>query len=274
MATINQINNTLNDPTVNNGIFNMPTITAPIVSSGIFDTNNNEVLKITATASAVNELTLTNAATGGSPTLSATGGDTNIGITITPKGTGLITLGGSAMNINSSGHVVSNMILNGTGTAVHYTYYSNTGVNAFLGIEGSAGAQILGGTSPYSFIFGTETNDPVEICTTSAPRIRLAGGGTITVCSSINYAADAQASDTYVITLDPALTAYVTGQQVIFKANTANTGAASININGLGAKTIVKRVNTTLANSDILAGMFCHIVYDGTNFVLLNPVVN
>jgi len=54
----------------------------------IIDTNGNELLKVTATASAVNELTLANAATGGVPVLSATGGDTNIGIGLTPKGTG------------------------------------------------------------------------------------------------------------------------------------------------------------------------------------------
>lgn len=88
---------------------------------------------------------------------------------------------------------------------------------------------------------------------------------------AINYAADAQASDTYVITLAPAPTAYTTGMPIYFKANTANTGAASLNVNSLGAKTIVKAVSTTLADNDILAGMICHVVYDGTNFVLLNP---
>lgn len=54
----------------------------------VIDTNGNELLKVSATASAVNELTLANAATGNSPTLSATGDDTNIGINLTPKGTG------------------------------------------------------------------------------------------------------------------------------------------------------------------------------------------
>ena len=54
----------------------------------VIDTNGNELLKLTATASAVNELTLANAATGAAPVLSATGGDTNIGIALTPKGTG------------------------------------------------------------------------------------------------------------------------------------------------------------------------------------------
>jgi hypothetical protein len=63
-------------------------LTSPKIVTQINDTNGNELLKVTATASAVNEVTLANAATGGNPVLSATGGDTNIGITLTPKGTG------------------------------------------------------------------------------------------------------------------------------------------------------------------------------------------
>ena len=63
-------------------------LTSPRVVTQINDTNGNELLKVTATASAVNELTLANAATGANPVLSATGGDTNIGITLTTKGTG------------------------------------------------------------------------------------------------------------------------------------------------------------------------------------------
>lgn len=62
----------------------------------VIDTNGNELLKVTATASAVNELTLTNAATGNNPSLSATGNDTNIGITLTPKGTGGVGIGTTA----------------------------------------------------------------------------------------------------------------------------------------------------------------------------------
>ena len=67
-------------------------LTSPKITTGINDSNNNELIKVTATSSAVNELTLANAATSGNPTLSATGGDTNIGISILPKGSGKITL--------------------------------------------------------------------------------------------------------------------------------------------------------------------------------------
>jgi hypothetical protein len=106
----------------------------------------------------------------------------------------------------------------------------------------------------------------------ATPTTRVSVGSTnVTVSASINYAADAQASDTYVITLSPVPVAYVEGMQVLFKANTANTGAATLNVNSLGAKTIVKAVSTTLANNDILAGMMCLCVYDGTNFILMNP---
>lgn len=92
--------------------------------------------------------------------------------------------------------------------------------------------------------------------------------------AGLHFALDAGSNDSYVITLYPAPTEYAGGMIVLFRANTNNTGAASINVNGLGVKTIVKRVNTTLANSDIISNMICLLIYDGTNFVLLNPVVN
>lgn len=68
------------------------TLTSSKFITGLNDTNGNELLKVTATGSAVNELTLANAATGNAPVLSATGGDTNINMTLTPKGSGYVNL--------------------------------------------------------------------------------------------------------------------------------------------------------------------------------------
>ena len=56
---------------------------------GIRDENGNEQLQFQTTASAVNHFDITNAATGNSPTISAVGGDTNIDLTLVPKGTGV-----------------------------------------------------------------------------------------------------------------------------------------------------------------------------------------
>jgi hypothetical protein len=71
------------------------TLTEAKIANGGFiaDANGNEQLKFTTTASAVNELTITNASTGNRPIISSTGNDTNIGISITPKGSGTIVAG-------------------------------------------------------------------------------------------------------------------------------------------------------------------------------------
>jgi hypothetical protein len=81
----------------------------------VIDTNGNELLKVSATASAVNEVTLANAATGGAPTLTASGDDTNIGFKLVAKGTGEITakVNGSDIFNASSNFGFKNRIING-----------------------------------------------------------------------------------------------------------------------------------------------------------------
>lgn len=66
--------------------------TRPRITTSLDDSGGNELLVLTATASAVNELTLANAATGSNPTLTGSGGDTNVGLNITPKGSGKLRL--------------------------------------------------------------------------------------------------------------------------------------------------------------------------------------
>jgi len=57
---------------------------------GILDENNNEQLIFQTTSAAVNHLEVTNSATSNNPSLSAAGGDTNVGLEITAKGSGYI----------------------------------------------------------------------------------------------------------------------------------------------------------------------------------------
>ena len=88
------------------------------------------------------------------------------------------------------------------------------------------------------------------------------------------FGSDAGSSDTYVVTLSPAPAAYVTGQSYRFKANTANTGACTVNFNGLGAKTIKKAaggITTDLLDNEIRAGQWVDLVYDGTNMQMVSP---
>lgn len=70
---------------------------AKIINGGfIKDGNGNELLIFNTTASAVNELTFNNAATGNNPRFQATGGDSNIGIDLLAKGTGSVNVRGNA----------------------------------------------------------------------------------------------------------------------------------------------------------------------------------
>ena len=65
----------------------------------LIDSSGNEILIGNRTASAVNEVSITNAATAGDPNIAATGGDTNISLRLTPKGTGRLKKG--ANNIDT-----------------------------------------------------------------------------------------------------------------------------------------------------------------------------
>ena len=73
-------------------------------------------------------------------------------------------------------------------------------------------------------------------------------------------------TDTITASLSPALTAYANGQIfTLIPANT-NTGAVTININGLGAKSITKNGSTALVAGDLVAGVEYSLQYDGTRF--------
>ena len=86
------------------------TLTSPKIGTSILDTNGNELALLTATGSAVNEFTLANAASGSSPSVQATGGDSNINLKVGPKGTGLIEVLGATnpgsiqLNCESNSH--------------------------------------------------------------------------------------------------------------------------------------------------------------------------
>jgi hypothetical protein len=77
---------------------------------GINDENGNEQIVFQTTSSAVNQLDITNAATGNAPSIQATGGDSNISLKVGPKGTGLIEVLGATnpgsiqLNCESNSH--------------------------------------------------------------------------------------------------------------------------------------------------------------------------
>ena len=74
-------------------------LTSPNLVTGVNDVKGNELFKVTATASAINEFTIANAASGNGPVLSTTGGGTNVDLNLNPKGSGVLKSGAAAIKI-------------------------------------------------------------------------------------------------------------------------------------------------------------------------------
>ena len=140
----------------------------------------------------------------------------------------------------------------------------------------------------WNFVGGTSSNAPLDEAyggtgsanTATADRA-LIGNGTAFVTGSgvetISYCEDGGVSDTYACSLSPAPAAYIVGKTYCFKANTANTGAATINFNSLGAKTIKKMtdaITTDLADNDIRVNQRPCGIYDGTNMQMTSQLGN
>lgn len=106
------------------------------------------------------------------------------------------------------------------------------------------------------------------ILLTTGPAVRLALGSVET-----RYAVATGAVNTFAITVTPAPTSYVDGDTYTFQANNSNTSSATLNVNGLGAKNIVKKGPSTqefLVSNDIHLFHPVTVVYDSTlNFFII-----
>ena len=153
---------TLTDTHLNSTVsIRLPTATA------IADDSGNEYIKFTKTASAVNEITFTNSATGTSPDISATGGDTNIGLSITTKGTGLIKFNdgayfpeatltdGATITWDVSTAPVAKVTLGGNRTLSAPTNGATGQFVSLLVIQDGTGSRTLTWNSAYEFASDT-----------------------------------------------------------------------------------------------------------------------
>ena len=132
---------------------------------GMLDVNGNaigdgtlEIIKFTETGSAVNEITIANAATGGHPLIQASGDDTNINLKLDGKGSGVV-------NVVDGLTVGGDLTVNGTTTTVATTntVVSDSLIELANGTSGSpsndAGIVIERGSSANAFIGFDESED-------------------------------------------------------------------------------------------------------------------
>ena len=115
----------------------------------------------------------------------------------------------------------------------------------------------------------TTDDNSIILAPRGAEKARVTSNGLV-VNGYFNFGVDAQANDTYVVAI-PGITAYVAGLHIYFDANTANTGACTINVNGLGAVALQDQSGGALEDNWIIAGEIVHLIHDGTNFHVMNP---
>lgn len=90
--------------------------------------------------------------------------------------------------------------------------------------------------------------------------------------NAVRVLASVAGTNTITGSMTPDLASYSTGMMVIFTPANNSTGAATLNVDSLGAKSIVKGDGTALESGDLQASTIHFLLYDGTNFVLLNPL--
>ena len=154
---------------------------------------------------------------------------------------------------------------------------TSTGITTALRVEGTwdTCVNLNGATATTDIILsnaGTIHNTSADIMTFTEAGFNFVGNMTINGAGP-NYFAGGGAADVITGTVTPALTSYVTGAMYIMVGAAAdNTGACTLNINGLGAKNIKTVKGNDPAAADIETGSGVAIfVYDGTNMVLINP---
>lgn len=88
---------------------------------------------------------------------------------------------------------------------------------------------------------------------------------------SLNSTGSANA---YVLTPNRTISSYAQGLCFVFKANFANTGAATLNVSAVGATAIKKNNDQALAANDIESGQIVCVVHDGTNWQMVSSQSN
>jgi len=144
--------------------FTNKTLTSPIINTAkigtsLNDVNGNELIKVTATGSAVNELTIANGASQTGPTLSATGSHTDLNIIMTPKGTGSVELNkaafsSSTIDDNGAASTSATLIIGNKGSQLDVSLADGTTVGEYkIFTNKGAGAMHV---TPANFAAGTK----------------------------------------------------------------------------------------------------------------------
>lgn len=157
-------------------------------------------------------------------------------------------IGGNAAtattSTNLAGGVVGDVPYQASGGSTGFALPNTTVVKQFLSETGNG---VVGAQPVFSLIGASDWS----------PNDFIAGAGSVNVMTA---------------TLVPAAVTLTAGLRVEVLPNLANTTTTpTLNVNGLGAKTITKNGTAALAASDYTTTAIADFEYDGTQWQLLNP---
>ena len=168
--------------------------------------------------------------------------------------------GSGTFNINSAGQPVV------SGTVISSTAFN--ALTADLGTGLSTALTKDGQTTPTANIpMGTFKITGLGAGTVATDAVRLGQLQNFSTGTLITVAG----TDTITGTVSPSLTAYTAGQIFSFVVGTTNTGAVTLNIDGLGAKAVTRTGAIALVAGGMVTGQVALVEYDGTRFQLLDP---
>jgi hypothetical protein len=226
----------------NNQILNKPTIPVTIVE------DVTASAPLSSSGGATPDISITQATTVSDGYLSATDFNTFDGKQdALTAGTG----------IDLTGNIVTNTAPDQTVTLTAGTGISTSGTYPNFTIDNTAPDQIVsitGGTD--ITVSGTYPSFTID----STAATGMQGG-------------QATGTDTYAVTI-PGVTGYNLNDAYAIGFTNANTGASTLNINGLGAVNIAKNNTVPIIGGDIAANQQFVAIYDGTNFQILGVAPN
>lgn len=111
-------------------------------------------------------------------------------------------------------------------------------------------------------------NEPVAIIDSNFTPVYA---GLLLLNTFSNYYADSGAANAYAVTITARQSVTLAvGLSVQFLAANANTGASTLNVNGTGAKSILRPDGGPLQAGDIPSNGIVSVMYDGTQYLLLS----
>ena len=220
------------------------TLTAPKIVDGGFiaDANGAEQLIFQTTGSAVNQFDITNAATGNAPSISATGGDSNIDLALIPKGTGETKIGTGAANATLTSSGAHNLILDTNSGTNSGTITITDGANGNIviapngtgvaqavdGGDNTAAIKIAGKESiwvPASAMYPNTTNGCAAIA-----QVELSNGPEI---KTLDFDKDSDEFAQFAVAFPKSWNEGTVTFQAYFTADSTNTGTVSWALNGV-----------------------------------------